>query len=63
MYVFFCSWGGCAVVLCDSSDNCQNFMKKLRDKYYNELEHDGSNNLKDALFMTCPQRGAEIWVL
>lgn len=56
------------MALCDSIAACEAFMNAAKQKYYAKLIEKGKlqqdeMKLDDVLFMTSPQRGAEIFVL
>uniref|UniRef100_A0A336LF07 CSON008430 protein n=1 Tax=Culicoides sonorensis TaxID=179676 RepID=A0A336LF07_CULSO len=61
-------WGGCVVALCDSISACESFINAAKQKYYSKLRNNNlikekELNFDDVLFMTSPQRGAEIFIL
>ncbi|XP_063698470.1 N-acetylgalactosamine kinase [Culicoides brevitarsis] len=59
-------FGGCVVALCDSIAKCEKFMTAAKEKYFKKLLENGKlkeEELENVLFMTSPQRGAEILML
>ena len=55
-------WGGCIVALCDSLELCNGYIKELKEKYYGKLEGTDREQLNEAIFVTAPYNGAEIYI-
>lgn len=54
-------WGGCIVALCDSIDQCDSAIQELR-KYFAQRPEAEGRNFDDLVFITNPQRGAEVFL-
>ncbi|XP_059609350.1 N-acetylgalactosamine kinase [Phlebotomus argentipes] len=54
-------WGGCIVALCHSIDQCDGAMQELRKYFAQRAEAEG-RRFEDLVFITNPQRGAEVFL-
>ncbi len=55
-------WGGCAIALVPQTISDQ-FMKDLKETYYDIDEHRRNNFSTQALFVTSPNHGASVQVI
>ncbi|XP_053683042.1 N-acetylgalactosamine kinase [Sabethes cyaneus] len=56
-------WGGCIVALCDGIDESLHYIKCLSQTYYANHPQAKGRDIKELIFATSPQRGAEIYAL
>lgn len=53
-------WGGCIVAICDSLEKSAQYIQELKEKYYSDILSADRSSLDSAVFVTSPQKGAEI---
>lgn len=59
---YFFRWGGCIVALCDSLHESTTYINELKEKYYKTIPEFQEEDAGNIVFVTSPQRGAEIYL-